>query len=165
MASRIQSGKFFNPDIHPWYRLDNVGEYTFSKYKVIWKEQSKDCAAVAVGDYNTLPNNNISNFRGKPVVVDSKVLMLATETMDEAYYVCGVLNSKTIRDIIDAYAIGLNRGVDVLNNICIPKFNTRDAIHNRIAEISSEIHKLAFEDKPISTYEDVLDDLISQLYK
>lgn len=165
LASRIQSGKFFNPDTQPWYRLDNVGEYTFSKYKVIWKEQSKDFAAVAIGDYNTLPNNNISIFRGKPVVVDSKVLMLATETMDEAYYVCGILNSKTIRDIIDAYAIGLNRGVDVLNNICIPKFNTRDAIHKRIVEISSKIHKLAFEDKPISRDEDILDDLINQLYK
>lgn len=33
--SRCQNGKFFNPEIHPFYRLDNIGDYTFSPYKVL----------------------------------------------------------------------------------------------------------------------------------
>ena len=103
LASRIQSGKFFNPDKQPWYRLDNVGDYTFSKYKVIWKEQAKSFSAVAIGEYSTLPNSDLTLFNGidKPVVIDSKVLMLATESMDEAYYVAGILNAPLIRDLID----------------------------------------------------------------
>ena len=105
LATRIQNGKFYNPDTQPWYRLDNVGDYTFADYKVIWKEQASSFAAVAIGNYSSLPNADLDLFdkKDKPVVVDSKVLMLATETMEEAYYVSAILNSKSIRDIIDAY--------------------------------------------------------------
>lgn len=166
LASRIQSGKFFNPETQPWYRLDNVGEYTFSKYKVIWKEQSKSFSAVAIGNYSTLPNSDLTLFdnEDKPVVVDSKVLMLATDSMEEAYYVSGVLNSNSIRDIIDAYAVGLNRGIDVLKNIAIPKFNFINSLHNKIANCSKEIHELAKEDKNIVSKEKILDALVQKLY-
>lgn len=141
LASRIQSGKFFNPETQPWYRLDNVGDYTFSSYKVIWKEQSKSFSAVAIGRYSSLPNAELHLFQGedKPVVVDSKVLMLATSSMQEAYYVSGILNSSSIRDIIDAYAVGLNRGVDVLKNIAVHKFDISNPVHLKIAIVQKSV--------------------------
>lgn len=167
LASRIQSGKFFNPKTQPWYRLDNVGDYTFSPYKVIWKEQSKSFSAVAIGNYSSLPNADLKLFKGedKPVVVDSKVLMLATSTMQEAYYVSGVLNSKSIRDIIDAYAVGLNRGVDVLKNITVYKFDTSNILHLKIANCSENIHNLAKKSADFSLQEKELDKLVQKLYE
>jgi len=107
LASRIQSGKFYNPEIQPRYRLDNVGSYTFLDYKVIWKEQASSFAAVAIGPYSTLPNSDLEFFNGldRPVVVGSKILMLVTESIDEAYYISAILNLQSIIDIIDAYAV------------------------------------------------------------
>lgn len=167
LASRIQSGKFFNPEKQPWYRLDNVGEYTFSKYKVVWKEQAKSFAAVAIGEYSTLPDSDLKLFdnKDKPVVVDSKVLMLATNSMQEAYYVTGVLNAPIVRDIIDAYAVGLNRGVDVLKNIKIPKYDDTNSIHQKIVEVSAKIHQLAKKNGDIFEEERNLDSLVRKLYR
>lgn len=166
LASRIQNGKFYNPETQPWYRLDNVGSYTFSDYKVIWKEQASSFAAVAIGPYSTLPESDLELFNGldKPVVVDSKVLMLATESIDEAYYISAILNSQSIRDIIDAYAVNLNRGIDILKNIRIPEYDIDEPLHTQISKISGQIHEKAKCDSDFRQLEKVLDDLVKQLY-
>lgn len=163
LASRIQNGKFYNPDTQPWYRLDNVGEYTFSKYKVIWKEQSSKFAAVAIGTSELL-SENIFNTKIKPIVVDSKVLLLATESMDEAYYIAGIINSGIISSIIDAYAIGLNRGTDILENIKIPKYDWKNDLHVKVSNISKKIHELAKNNKNYGSEEDLLNKLVAQIY-
>lgn len=88
IETRIQNGKFFNPKFHPFYRLDNVGEYTYAPYKVLWKEQTSSMSAVVVSSYNkSIPNADTSLFsRDKEVVVDSKVLMLGLYDGRSLYY-------------------------------------------------------------------------------
>lgn len=143
LASRIQNGKFFNANTQPYYRLDNVGEYTYSPYKVLWKEQTGSMSAVVVGSYlESIPDADPELFStDKNIVVDSKVLMLALDDFKEANYVCGILNSKDVVSIIDGYAISTNRGVDVLKYLAIPKFDPGNVVHNEISNISIEIHK------------------------
>ena len=63
--------------------------------------------------------------------------MLATESIDEAYYISAILNSQSIRDIIDAYVVNLNRGIDVLKNIRIPKSDIDNSLHTQISKISA----------------------------
>lgn len=151
LDSRIQNGKFFvhgeNGEGQPFYRLDNVGTYTFSPYKVLWKEQTKTMAAVVVGSYlESIPNADEKLFaKDKPIVVDSKILMLATDTEEEAHYVAGIINAPSIREVIDGYAIETNRGTDVLKYVAIPKFDTDSEIHLEISSVSKEIHKIAKE--------------------
>lgn len=144
LASRIQNGKFFNPSTQPYYRLDNVGEYTYAPYKVLWKEQTGSMSAVVVGSYyESIPDADTDLFSGdKIIVVDSKVLMLALDNADEAYYVCGVLNSKDIVNVIDSYAISTNRGVDVLKYLAIPKYDGENKLHLNISSLAREIHEL-----------------------
>lgn len=169
LASRIQSGKFFNEKIHPWYRLDNVGTYTYSKYKVLWKEQAKSFAAVAVGSFkDTIPNADLSLLGGidKPIVTDSKVLLLSTSSFEEALFVTGVLNSPSIRNIIDSYAVSLNRGIDVLKYINVPEFDKNNSLHvgisNCALNIQNEINTLT--DDEIYRKEMELNSLVEQLY-
>ncbi len=144
LASRIQNGKFYNPETQPYYRLDNIGDYTYAPYKVLWKEQTGSMSAVTVGMYyESIPNADRTLFSSdKVIVVDSKVLMLALDDEMEAYYISGILNSPTIRDVIDGYAISTNRGVDVLKYIAIPKFNSMDNNHVKVSTISKDIHLL-----------------------
>lgn len=142
LASRIQNGKFFNAKTQPYYRLDNIGEYTYAPYKVLWKEQTGSMSAVVVGSYlETIPDVDKNLFsEDKTIVVDSKVLMLGLDNIDEAHYVCGIINAADIVKIIDGYAISTNRGVDVLKYLAIPKFDSNNQLHNKIAEYSKTIH-------------------------
>lgn len=170
LASRIQNGKFYNPDTQPFYRLDNVGEYTYAPYKVLWKEQAGSMAAVAVGSYyNSVTAADNSLFdEDKTIVVDSKILLLALNDELEAYYVSGILNAPNIRDVIDGYAISTNRGTDVLKYLAIPKFEPNKRLHVDIANISNAIHtemkkrtrNLVFVDKS----EQELNALIQKLF-
>lgn len=142
LASRIQNGKFFNPKTQPYYRLDNVGEYTYAPYKVLWKEPTGSMSAVVVGSYlESIPDADKELFsKDKTIVVDSKVLMLGLEDADEAYYVCGIINAKDVVDVIDGYAISTNRGIDVLKYLAIPKFDSNIHAHRMISNRSKEIH-------------------------
>ncbi len=142
LASRIQNGKFFNPKTQPYYRLDNVGEYTYAPYKVLWKEQTGSMSAVVVGSYlESIPDADKELFsKDKTIVVDSKVLMLGLEDADEAYYVCGIINAKDVVYVIDGYAISTNRGIDVLKYLAIPKFDSNIHAHRTISNRSKEIH-------------------------
>lgn len=143
LNTRIQNGKFFNKDTQPFYRLDNVGIYTYSPYKVLWKEQTGSMSAVVVSSYyESIPNADKNIFKeDKPIFVDSKVLMLDVYDEMEAYYVCGIINSPSVIEVVDGYAISTNRGVDVLKYIAIPKYDRCNEIHNKIACISYEIHQ------------------------
>lgn len=150
LASRMQNGKFFNPATQPYYRLDNVGEYTYAPYKVLWKEQTGSMSAVVVGSYyESIPNADRDLFsEDKTIVVDSKVLMLGLCDFDEANYVCGILNAKDVVDIIDGYAISTNRGVDVLKYLAIPKYDSTSDIHKNISKLSKNIHTEMRKPKP-----------------
>lgn len=166
LSTRIQNGKFFNPQIHPFYRLDNVGEYTYAPYKVLWKEQTKSMAAVVVSTYlNSVPNADVNLFaEDKILVVDSKVLMLDVYNEMEAYYICGIINAPIIMEVVDGYAISTNRGIDVLKYIAIPKYDAKNQNHNEIAKLSLAIHKRARERKEYSDLEKQLSNIVWALF-
>ncbi|OOF38932.1 methyltransferase [Rodentibacter rarus] len=140
--SRVQNGKFFDPKNNPFYRLDNVGEYTYSRYKVLWKEQTGSMSAVVVGNaVESLTGYNTDLLGSdKAIVTDSKILFLALDNECEAYFVCGILNAPSIRQVIDSYAISTNRGVEVLEHLSIPKYDETNQEHQLIAELSKNIH-------------------------
>lgn len=166
LETRIVNGKFFNKETNPFYRLDNVGPYTFAPYKVLWKEQSGKMAAVVVGEYlQSVPNANTTLFStNKTIVVDSKVLMLGLDDAEEAYYVCGVINSRSVAKVIDGYAIGTNRGVDVLEYVAVPRYDATSSLHGEIADLSRDIHELAKRGDDYTAKECELDKKIVSLF-
>ena len=166
LASRIQNGKYFNEDLHPFYRLDNVGTYTYAPYKVLWKEQTGQMSAVVVNTYlESIPNASPELFTtDKPVVVDSKVLLLALECEWEAYFVCGIINAPSVTEVIDGYAVTTNRGVDVLKYIAVPKFDPNNNHHIKIAQLSKQIHMLAKDSNPYAKEERKLDAEVRSLF-
>lgn len=166
LSTRIQNGKFFNKDINPFYRLDNVGEYTYSPYKVLWKEQAGSMSAVVVGSYyESVPSADKTLFsEDKNIVVDSKVLMLDAYNEDEAYYVCGIINAPNVIKVVDGYAVSTNRGIDVLKYIAIPKYNPQNEQHRIIATISKDIHIRARDDKDYKEQEANLSNHVHKLF-
>lgn len=166
LETRIQNGKFFNSETQPFYRLDNVGKYTYSPYKVLWKEQTGSMSAVVVSSYyNSVPNPDYNIFtEDKIIVVDSKVLMLDLQEEMEAYYVCGIINAPNVAKVVDGYAISTNRGVDVLKYIAIPKYDKGNELHQQISIISKQIHKLAAEGNNYQLEEENLSAKVFELF-
>jgi hypothetical protein len=134
LETRIRSGKFFDKDQFPWYRLDNVGDYTYMPYKVLWREQSKEMTAAVV---SSVDDKYLGN---KLVLSDSKVLYVSFETEVEAHYLCGILNSRVIGEIIEAYTIDIQKGVDIVKNINIPEFDKSNKDHIKMSNLSIEAH-------------------------
>lgn len=134
LETRIRSGKFFDKDQFPWYRLDNVGDYTYMPYKVLWREQSKEMTAAVVSSVND------KYLGSKLVLSDSKVLYVSFETEEEAHYLCGILNSRVIGEIIEAYTIDIQKGVDIVKNINIPEFDKSNKDHIKMSNLSIEAH-------------------------
>lgn len=160
LETRIRSAKFFDPEQFPWYRLDNVGDYTFKPYKVLWKEQSHDMNCCVVSKISC-------PFIGdKVVVVDSKVLAASFDSEQEAHYLCAVLNSKEIEEIIQGYTINTNRGIDIVKNIRIPKFDPNNEYHVQIADLSIKAHAAYINNdiREISACESLINNLVPQIF-
>ncbi len=135
LETRKRNSKFFDEKRDPFYFLDNIGTYTFSPWKVVWREQSQKMTSCVISTKSDNP------FEGKLIIPDSKVLFCPLETKEEAHYLCAVLNSKTVTELIEAYTLELQKGIDVLENVKIPKFNPKKSLHNSLSSLSQKAHE------------------------
>jgi hypothetical protein len=112
----------------------STGPYTFSKYKVLWKEMSgsRFCAGY-IGPFN-------DPVLGRKVVVpDHKLYFVPVSTLNEARYLTGILNAPAIATAIAGYAAQLSLGTSVIENLTIPEFDPEDDRHTEITRIAGAI--------------------------
>ncbi|MDK2840388.1 MAG: hypothetical protein PWQ83_1980 [Thermosipho sp. (in: thermotogales)] len=160
LETRIRNAKFFNANVFPFYRLDNVGSYTFMPYKVVWREQHKKMTACVIGSVN-------DPFLGQKIIItDSKVLYCSLDNEDESHYLCAIINSPTIAQIIEGYTIDTQRGIDILKNIRIPKYDPEKTIHKKIAYLSKIAHKAYIKKDLVSIQkcERIIDNAIKKIF-
>lgn len=123
---RFQKGQAF-------YSLWSTGSYTFSPFKVLWREMGNTFAAAYVGSVSL-------EFAGTRVVVpDHKLYFIPVESEHEAAYLTGFLNAPTISQAVSAYAAQLSLGASVAEYLRIPLFDASDTRMQAIAEIARVI--------------------------
>jgi len=115
----------------PFYSMFNIGDYTFSDYKVVWREVSADFAPAVVGCSN-----------GRPVIPDHTLTTLACGSESEAHFVCAVLGSTAYRVGVNAY-IALHPSPHVVENFRVPAFDTSNTLHEELSALSKTAHGLA----------------------
>ncbi len=115
----------------PEYVLYNIGPYTFSPYKVVWK-------ALASGMIAT----TISTENNKLIIPDHNLIMIPLYNKDEAYYLSGILNAKIVSKFVNAY-ISWFFSTHILEHMYIPKFNPENETHIQIVNLSKTAHTLA----------------------
>ena len=120
----------------PFWSVWSTGPYTFSEYKVLWKEMSGRRFAVAyIGKYS-------DPLLGEKIVIpDHKLYFVPVDTEDEAAYLTAFLNSPTISRAVSAYAAQLSLGTSVVEYLRIPAFDSSDSRHQRLAQLAKEITK------------------------
>ena len=115
----------------PEYVLYNIGDYTFSPYKVVWKTLATSMTAAV-----------ISNKDGKLIIPDHNIVMVPLYKEDEAYFLAGILNSDIVNKFVNAY-ISWFYSTHILENLLIPKFDTNNELHKKIVILSKKAHELS----------------------
>jgi len=117
-------------DTGPFYSMFNVGNYTFAPYKVVWREQAASLTVATVLSYDS-----------KPIIPDHKLMLIDCTNTDEAFYICGILNSSPARYAAISYAVNVQYDPHILENIYLPKFNAKNKHHLQMATLSAMAHK------------------------
>jgi hypothetical protein len=127
---RFQKGQEF-------YSLWSTGPYTFSPFKVLWREMGNTFAAAYIG------SAFIEHVGEKIVVPDHKLYFIPVESESEATYLTGFLNAPTISNAVSAYAAQLSLGASVAEYLNIPKYDEANEKMIAIGSIAQYLTKFA----------------------
>jgi SAM-dependent methyltransferase len=132
---RKRSGflQYFEPSAAPFYSVYNVGFYTFSQHKVVWREQSSLLTAAVAS----------SAAGGKPIVPDHKLMLCPGSSEEEAHYICALLNSVPAQFIVKSYGIETSISTHVFSYISIAAFDSDGKVHRALARNSQACHAAA----------------------
>lgn len=137
-----------------FHAILRVGDYTFSKYKVVWKYIASEFISAVI---STVPDKYLGE---KLLMPNEKVMYISTDNELEAYYICGILSSTKISECIKSYMNPTSISAHVLNKLNIETYDPNNALHNQIALICKDGHN----HKDIKEYIERIDELVEQIY-
>jgi len=147
----------------PFYSMYDLGEYTFSPYKVVWNQMGSKLSACVIGSVN-------DEFLEEKMIIPEHVLaFVPTDNENEAYFICAVLNSSMVDLVIRSIAGGTKSfGTPKIieETIRIPKFEANNDSHCKLAELSRKAHEIASkgdEDK-LREVEEEIDSEVAKLF-
>lgn len=117
----------------PFFAIYNVGDYTFAPFKVIWAEMTGDFAA-AVVEMGTVPG-----YGKRVYVADHKLYFADFSEPEPAYFLCGLLHSEIVKEMIEAHNVSTNMG-DIFKHVSLPSFNSKNTDHIKLAGIVKQAH-------------------------
>jgi hypothetical protein len=121
----------FDPSGGTFYGLYNVGTYTFSPHKVVWREIASDFMVAAVFP---LDDGNVTE---RVVVPNHKLMMVPVKSKEEALYLAAMLNSTISRYTVLSYTVATQISTHVLNNVRVPQYDDTNEVHKAIAKLGA----------------------------
>jgi len=154
--------KFHQKAGRPFYAQFNISRDTFANYKVVWKRMSNDIFACIL--------SQVKIFFGYKIAIPlDTTSFIGIDNESEAHYLCAIINSKPVRDFIKSFS-SAGRGFgtpSVMEHIGIPKFDPKNKLHQKLAEISKRCHQLKAvgKEEEIEKLEKENDGLVKKLFK
>ena len=127
-------------DRQPFYSMYNVGPYTLAAAKVIWRRMDRRIRAAVV---EPLDDPLLGR---RPVVPQETCVLIACASGDEAHYLCALLNSSLVHDLVAAHSVAGGKGFGtpgILDYVPLPQFAPADPRHDELAALSRRLHALA----------------------
>lgn len=124
----------------PFYSMYNVGSYTLSDAKVVWRRMDKRLTAAVVE-----PIDHPLLGRRPPIPQETCVL-IDCATTDEAHYLCALLNSAIVGFLVGAHSVVGGKGFGtpaILKFIKLRHFDPGCDVHRRLAAASRTTHMAA----------------------
>lgn len=120
-----------------FYALSKVGPYTYGDYAVTFRDNTRLVACV-VTPIKTPWGKKVMPVCAKhaPYISMDKEGRWITE--EEAYYLCGILNTDVVQEYFRFSFSGRSYSIDF--NIRMPRYDLRNETHRKIAELSRKAH-------------------------
>jgi hypothetical protein len=115
----------------PYWSMYNVGPYTFTPYRAVWREQSTTFQCAVIEDPG--------------LVADAKLVVVPCVSSDEAHYVAAMLNSTPAREFVASFRLRVQMSTHVLRHLRVPRFDPEDARHCQLAAMSRQSGALLAE--------------------
>mgnify|MGYP000144439984 FL=1 len=117
----------------PYQAVYNVGEYTFQPWKVVWPEMSSSFYAAVVGS-DVMPVNGERVF-----IPDHKVYFASFDDKETAYYLCGLLNTETVREWLDSHNVSI-QVANVFKHLTLPEYDEKNKRHVKLSNLVEKTH-------------------------
>jgi Eco57I restriction-modification methylase len=136
----------------PFYSIFNYGPQHLAPYKVVWRDMGSviQCAVLS---------------SSSPVCPEHHVMFVATDSEDEAHYLCGALMSSIAKLAVAGYTTITGISTHVLRVIGVPKYDG-STNHKAIAKRSREAHmaKRAGDEAGVAQAQAHLDQAVETLW-
>ncbi len=139
----------------------NVGQYTFSPYKVVWTRVGTEIKSAVVS------HSVSANLPSRSIVPIETVVFVPFNDQNEAFYFCALLNSSPSRLLVSSYSnksSGSFGSPHILTNICIPAYDKKDQSHVRLGRLSQLCHEKTRASISIVELENEIDELAGALW-
>lgn len=117
----------------PYYGIYNVGSYSFAPYKVIWAEQANSFSSAVV------ESKDVPIVGRRSYVADHKLYFVDFYKAEPAYYLCGLLNSRLVKEFIESHSISIQVS-NIFKYLKIPEFNEEITSHLNLAKLAKQAH-------------------------
>lgn len=159
LLERAAYKKYYADEGGPFYSQYNIADYTFSRYKVVWKRMATDIIAAVISQWKTPLGYKI-------IIPTDTTSIFSTNSEDEAHYLCAIINSSIVREFIKSYS-SAGRGFgtpSVMEHIGIPQFDPGNTMHIKLSDISKILHKSKNKTNEVTKLERELNILVNKLF-
>lgn len=157
LRQRAAFKRYFDVKADPFYSMFNAGEYTLAPNRVIWPRISSTLDAVFL------------KTKGVPLAPQETHVLVSFESPAEGHFFCAVFNSTPINLAAVCYSQrgGKSFGSPhILENIRIPHYSNKFAVHKGLSDLSITAHKLAAAEdwQKLAEVEEQIDLAAAKLY-
>jgi len=138
-----RSSRWFKGGDKPFYSLFGIGEYTFKPYKVVW------CPMIFPPRFAVAFYVNDEYVGNKVYIPDNTIGYISFDSKDEAYYVCAILNSPKIAQLLENTSSKSKWAVSIsaVKQLPIPKYDPSNKDYVTLSRLSMKAHQLALKNK------------------
>jgi transcriptional regulator with XRE-family HTH domain len=139
--------------VGPFYEVYRIGPYTFSQIKVVWQHTGfRGRLRVAVID----DRNRVLT------IPDQKVILIPSNDIDEAHYICAFLSSNFVSTTLQKY-LGTDASTHILDYIGLDLYSSEKERHRRLAALSQLAHEAALAERPTEGFESEIDAIVDEM--
>jgi hypothetical protein len=124
----------------PFYSMYDIDSYTLAPVKVVWRRMDKQITAAVVTEAR-------DEYLGvRPVVPQETCTLIEAATLEEAHYLCAMLNSAVVNTIVQSNSVRGGKGFgspSMLDYVGIERFDPSNSGHALLSELSVEAHAQA----------------------
>lgn len=145
----------------PFYSMYDVGRYTLAPIKVVWRRMDRQINAAVVDPWAD-PALGV-----RPVVPQETCVLIACDNLDEAHYLCALMNSVMVGFLVAAYSVRNSKAFGtpgMLEYLGLRRYDATDPRHRELAAFSRHAHQRARRGQTTLDIQQQIDELAARLW-